>query len=123
MEKKQRAIKRTFRKATPEQIKKNREVRKLIEEEKEELFEEARVIKAITDGDCVNINKVFPLLRKIRRRKEITLADIEEASDISVSSLSRLENTEDNNPKISTLERYADAIGKELFIVVKNKKT
>jgi transcriptional regulator with XRE-family HTH domain len=51
----------------------------------------------------------------------LSLADIKAATGIEKSNLSRLENAPHPNPTIDTLCRYADAVGKQVLIMLVDK--
>lgn len=57
-------------------------------------------------------------LKAERQRKGLTLADVSERSGLDVGMLSRLENGKVENPTLSTLGRYAHAVGLSLEIHV-----
>jgi transcriptional regulator with XRE-family HTH domain len=48
----------------------------------------------------------------------LSLSDIEERTGIGRPNLSRLENEAEANPTVTTLTRYAEALGKRLMIVL-----
>ena len=54
--------------------------------------------------------------RAERERQGLSLADINERTGIDRAALSRLENNEDANPTLTTLERYAEAVGKQMVV-------
>lgn len=53
-------------------------------------------------------------LRELRQQLDMTQAQVAEAADMTQSELSRLESRTDH--RISTLRRYAEAMGAELEI-------
>jgi hypothetical protein len=57
------------------------------------------------------------VLKAERMKKGLSLADMKERTGMERSTLSRLENHEEANPTVNTLIRYAEAVGKKLFIV------
>lgn len=57
-------------------------------------------------------------LRSRRESLGLSLADVEAKSGLKRSALSRLENSEDSNPTLLTLHRYAAAVGVSLSTVV-----
>lgn len=57
-------------------------------------------------------------LKAERQRKGLTLADVSERSGLDVGMLSRLENGKVENPTLSTLGRYAHAVGLTLELNV-----
>lgn len=66
------------------------------------------------------LQDALALLKAERLRQHLSLSDIQERIGIERSNLSRLENEADANPTISTLSRYAEALGKRLFVVLEN---
>ena len=57
-------------------------------------------------------------LGELRRTLEVTQEDLARRLKTTQAALSRLETT-NQNPKISTLEKYAEALGGELQVCVK----
>ena len=64
------------------------------------------------------LRQALAALRTERERQGLSLADIRERTGIDRAALSRLENTEDANPTLATLERYAEALGKQVIILL-----
>ena len=64
------------------------------------------------------IRQLLGALRAERQRLGLSLADIYERTGIDRAALSRLENNEDANPTLTTLERYAEALGKRMVVVL-----
>jgi transcriptional regulator with XRE-family HTH domain len=60
------------------------------------------------------------VLKAERMKKGLSLADMKERTGIERSALSRLENNAEANPTVNTLTRYADAVGKKVFVVLTN---
>jgi hypothetical protein len=58
-------------------------------------------------------------LRAEREKRGISLTDIADASGLDRAMVSRLENGKIDNPRISTLMRYAGAIGGQFEILVR----
>jgi len=73
-------------------------------------------------ASSVEVERALRYLRSERRALGLSLADIRERTGIGKSALSRLENDESANPTIATLSRYADALGKEVRIVLVEKR-
>ena len=74
--------------------------------------------KAGTPLRQVPLRQVLAALRDERERQGLSLADINARTGIDRAALSRLENNEDANPTLATLERYAEAIGKQLIVLL-----
>ena len=49
-------------------------------------------------------------LRQIRNEKKLSRLDLSKKSGITVRTINYIESGENNNPKICTLERLADAL-------------
>jgi ribosome-binding protein aMBF1 (putative translation factor) len=63
-------------------------------------------------GDHLSIRQAVFALREAREKAGLSLADIAERSGIDKGALSRIETGQHNNPTVSTLSRYARALGK-----------
>ena len=66
--------------------------------------------------DAVATARFIGGLRRHREQAGLSLGDVAERSGIDKASLSRLENGWYPNPTVSTLARYARAIGKRLTL-------
>ena len=73
--------------------------------------------------DGTPLRQVLAALKAERVRLGLSLADINERSGIDRAALSRLENNEDANPTLSTLERYAAAVGKQMVVLLSDAAT
>jgi DNA-binding XRE family transcriptional regulator len=62
--------------------------------------------------------KIVASLRDARKAAGVSLAEMEIRTGIQKSALSRLENSKAPNPTLSTLYRYAEALGKKIDVVV-----
>jgi DNA-binding XRE family transcriptional regulator len=72
----------------------------------------------ILTRDYVTLVKVMARLKQARMDQGISLNELAERTGIDKGALSRLENGVLDNPTITTLSRYASAIGKEIIIGV-----
>jgi hypothetical protein len=63
-----------------------------------------------------NIETFLMTLRGEREARGLSLADVADASGIDKAALSRLESGQHVNPTLSTLTRYARAIGKRVHL-------
>lgn len=115
---KRRMGKRVYREPTAEQAEKYRRIRELIASEIPEIRAEAR---AIRQGRQANLKEAIRLLKAERELRGLSLADIGDRTGLSKSAISKLENSEDANPTVSTLTKYADALGMTLKIVLTDK--
>ena len=64
----------------------------------------------------VLLKHVLKNLREERRRQGLSLADVNARSGIDRGTLSKLENEDDPNVTLNTLIRYAQAVGKAVFV-------
>ena len=64
------------------------------------------------------IRQVVRSLKAERLRLGLSLADMYDRTGIDRAALSRLENNEEANPTLSTLERYAGAVGKQMIVLL-----
>jgi len=62
-------------------------------------------------GDVMEFLAAVAAIKQERGRLELSLADVAERSGLDKAFLSRLENGKVLNPTLSTLWRYADAVG------------
>ncbi len=115
--------KRVYREATAAERQRHAAIRKQVEEELPDIKRRARekLAEALTDG--VAVRHVISALKAERQRQGLSLADLKQRTGIERSTLSRLENNEDANPTVTTLGRYADAVGKQLRIVLADAGT
>ena len=63
-------------------------------------------------GELLSIRQAVFALRKAREEAGLTLADVAERTGIDKAALSRIETGQHLNPTVSTLCRYAHALGK-----------
>jgi ribosome-binding protein aMBF1 (putative translation factor) len=80
---------------------------------RQEFLETGRV--AVTPAEVWDDLKEFlSAMRREREARGLSLADVANKSGIDKAALSRLENGQQPNPTLGTVERYARAIGKRL---------
>ena len=84
--------------------------------EKDEVMAAARESKAAFDAIAPELRDVLQLLKAERQAQGLSLSEIETRSGLAKSKLSRLENDPECNPTLSTLRRYATALGKKLSV-------
>jgi DNA-binding XRE family transcriptional regulator len=83
-------------------------------EDKDYIRDQAKRWKQANRAGQAALRETFRLLKEERQRQSLSLADLEERTGMSRPSLSRLENDLESNPTITTLSRYAEALGKTL---------
>lgn len=109
---------RILRELTPQEKKRLEKARREVEADKPEILYQAGQWKAAHDAAVGQLREAFRLLRAERERQGLSLADLSERTAMSRAALCRLENDLQANPTITTLERYAQALGKRLLIVL-----
>lgn len=70
-------------------------------------------------GDFLRLREVFRALKRMREERGLSLADVAVATGIGKSALSRLESGIQKNPTISTIYRYARAVGAEIGVTIR----
>ena len=110
--------KRIYRPATPEEKARHSQIRDQIQAELPEIKQRGRekLAEAIQQG--VEIRHITALLKAERIKQGLSLSDLNERTNIDRSTLSKLENNVEANPTISTLSRYAEAIGKKVMVTL-----
>jgi len=92
-----------------------RELREKIDrEEKDEIVAWGRQMIARHD----HLREVFKQLQAERQAQGMSLGELSKRSGIDKGNLSRLENAEHPNVTLATIERYAEALGKEVRITI-----
>ena len=109
--------KRIYRQATLEEQERHRRIREYIAEELPDIKQRAQQKLAEAMQCDIAIQHTRAVLKAERVKKGLSLADMKERTGIERSTLSRLENNVAANPTINTLSRYADAVGKKVFVV------
>jgi hypothetical protein len=101
---------------TPAEQARVAEARRLMEGDKDAILRKAREYKEAYLAGQAALGEALTLLKAERLRQGLSLTDIEERSGIGRPNLSRLENEAEANPTVTTLTRYAEALGKKLVI-------
>ncbi len=109
---------RIYRRATDEERARHQLAREQIAAELPEIKERARATLEALKKKGTPIRHVIAALRAERERQGLSLADLNERTGIDRAALSRLENNEEGNPTINTLERYAAAVGKQMIVLL-----
>lgn len=116
-------IKRIYRSATPEEQVRHTQIREQIEAELPDITQRAKEQLAAALQQGIEIQHITALLKAERIKQGLSLADLNERTNIDRSTLSKLENNEDGNPTINTLTRYAEAIGKKVVVTLVSTTT
>jgi len=109
---------RIYRNATDEERARHEKIREQVAQELPEIKQRARERLALIRKEGTPLRQVLAALRAERERQGLSLADINERTGIDRAALSRLENNEDANPTLLTLERYAEAVGKQMVVIL-----
>ena len=88
---------------------------KLEREEMDELVAQGKRFRARQERLC----DALRALKAERESQSVSLSELEKRTGISKSALSRLENDPNPNPTMSTLQRIAEALGREITISIK----
>ena len=115
--------KRIYRRATDEERERHAKIREQIADELPDIKRRARQRLALLKKEGTPLRQVLSALRAERERQGLSLADINERTGIDRAALSRLENNEDANPTLATLERYAEAVGKQMVVLLSEPAT
>ena len=115
--------KRVFRRATDEERKRHAEARLRIAGEIPEIRKRAKERLESIKRDGTPLRQLLGALQAERKRQGLSLADIHERTGIDRAALSRLENNEEANPTLATLERYASAVGKQMIVFLTEAST
>ena len=112
--------KRIYREATEEEKERHRRIREHIQEELVDIKKQAKqqLAEALQRG--IAMQHIIAVLKAERVKQGLSLSDMKERTGIERSTLSRLENHEEANPTVNTLTRYAEAVGKKLFVILAN---
>jgi ribosome-binding protein aMBF1 (putative translation factor) len=100
---------------TDEERLKYRDIRQQIAAELPDIRRRAQAAKP-----RVLLKHLLHTLKQERERQGLSLADVNARSGIDSSTLREIESDDDPNVSISTLLRYADAIGKTLTVQIED---
>lgn len=81
----------------------------------------ARSVLPEVVAECAQAVSLIRRLRESREAAGVSLGELEERTGIRKSVLSRLENSKAPNPTLATLQRYCEAIGKQLCFSIDEK--
>lgn len=70
----------------------------------------------VPTGDYVGLLKVMARLKRARTSQKVSLSEMAARTGIDKGSLSKLENGVFDNPTVATIQRYAQAIGKQIVV-------
>jgi hypothetical protein len=99
----------------PEEVARHKALRERFQQEKpslEQLVASGEYNEPLPMGEYLSIRQAVFALKKAREAAGLSLADVAERSGIDKGALSRIETGQHLNPTVSTLCRYALALGK-----------
>ena len=99
------------RRLTDEEADRYQRIRQQVSAELPDIRRRARAAKP-----RIMLKHVLKKLREERQRQGLSLADLNARSGIDRGTLSKLENDDDPNVTMNTLMRYAQAVGKVIFV-------
>jgi DNA-binding XRE family transcriptional regulator len=91
-------------------------------QEKGEILDRLKQLKVRREATQAELARVVELLKAERTAQGVSLSTLEERTGMSRAAICRLENLEDANPTVATLNRLADALGKKLVIALADKR-
>jgi transcriptional regulator with XRE-family HTH domain len=100
---------------TAEDLARYKAIRERFQREKpslEELVSSGEYNEPLPMGEYLSIRQAVFALKKAREAAGLSLADVAERTGIDKAALSRIETGQHMNPTVSTLCRYAHALGK-----------
>jgi hypothetical protein len=117
------ALRRVHRKIerTPEQLAELRAARDDFQRNRpslEDLVASGDYEGPFAHGDVMAFLSAIAELKRERERRRLSLADVSDRSGLDKGMLSRLENGKIMNPTLSTLWRYANAVGMRVALGV-----
>jgi DNA-binding phage protein len=117
-----RIAKKSSYKVTPADEERVRVLREKIDlEERDEIIAKAKAHFQRKREAQAELSRVAELLQAERQAQGLSLADVQERTGIGRAALCRLEKLVDANPTIGTLNRIAEALGKQLVIGLRDK--
>jgi hypothetical protein len=106
---------------TPEEQARIQALRERFQSERpthEELIASGEYEGPIPQDALVSYFATIAKLKRERQSQGLTLADVSARSGLDIGLLSRLENGKLNNPTVTTLWRYANALGRTITLDV-----
>src|SRR5947209_4624636 len=107
-----------------EEVARHKEIRERFQREKpslDQLVSSGEYNEPLPMGEHLSIRQAVFALKKAREEAGLSLADLAERTGIDKGALSRIETGQHSNPTVSTLCRYAHALGKRWKWVLENE--
>jgi len=87
----------------------------------EALAQARRLVRSVEQEESL-LRDAVRMLRAERERQGLSLAQVAERSDMERSAVCRLETSTAPNPTVATLCAWAEALGKEIVIALRDAK-
>lgn len=117
-----REARRIRRPLTSEERQRLTETRRTLDEdEKGEILALAKRFRLARRHGLAILHDALRLLAKERQDQGVSLQTLSERTGIAKGNLSRLENADGSNPTLATITALADALGKDVLIVLADK--
>lgn len=108
-------VRRSSKVLPAEQVQRlKRDAERIDRDERDAIRRKGRAVKARHE----RLRDIIQVLKAERQRLGLSLAEIGERSGIGKANVSRLENDQDPNPTMDTLLRYAEALGRAIYIAL-----
>ena len=80
----------------------------------QDLLSSGDASEVVSQGEFMDLITMLAELKKYRKRKALSLADVAKRCGTDRAAISRLENGVYVNPTVDTLYRYAQAVGDDI---------
>jgi ribosome-binding protein aMBF1 (putative translation factor) len=110
---------------TPELEAAEQPIRRTFQEDRpklEDLVERGDISQVFTMGEYWELRKTFAALKALREQQGLSISDLAERTGMDRAMISRLENGHMDNPTITTMNRYAKALGKRLVVCLADEE-
>ncbi len=84
-----------------------------------DLLSSGDATEVVSQGEYMDLLTMLSELKKYRKRKAMSLADVGKRCGMDRAAISRLENGVYVNPTVDTLYRYAQAVGADIGFSVR----
>lgn len=111
------------RELTPAEKARVLETRRWAQQHATEIRQLARIHRDHPGGAVAGLQDALDLLKVERLRQQLNLSDNHERTDSERSELLRLEREAEANPTVSALRQFAEALGKQLLVVLDDLPT
>lgn len=109
-------------KRSPQEMRRLENVRRRFQREQpglNDLLASGDASEVVSQGEYLDLMTMLSTLKKHRKHKSLSLADVAKRCGVDRAAISRLENGVYVNPTVDTLYRYAQAIGADIGFSVR----